>query len=940
MEAHVEDVPETSWKASVAFHLLVSFVVNSVVNGVTLLLWSSIFFGHDMFHFLHELSWLSLILLGVCGAIIFTLYMLDFFWPPHLDELCVLWSGDRYVGRGLLGLATIMFIVACYLRTHSFVSLPLLISICVCPLAVLAAHAAYDPFKPPELKRRRTEIVRDGNVEDKIRLLKRITGEELNESMFYKACSITFSMWFAINLTAFIVMTVLRGPSLEELTADMPAEDRDTVYVQWACPLVMSIANLVYGLFAFMRVNVQDAYSRTDRYKNQLIADLSQSSIVKDMTEHKLATLVEARSSTINGVETGEELQGKQQQYLEQHTAMVNQLSTILKGVVCMFILLLGLAYCARQMLYASTHMASMVAGTMCIFFLTFCIFAYVSLYRVVRAMGKWMVELPAWQTFQSMLTNAWVRATLVCSFTPLLPFIVLLSVMNQFVRKRRGIYSVAVLPGVASPDRPDGSEAADEGKLQTVGSGEANPKELLLTPRVSKRMVLLRGFQWLDIVPKVYILCLGAFAYTIVPAPLNVALAAMNNVIDQASIPYPLILAAIFIIGIILFLLPPVPGAVMYMFGGLVSAAHCPPKGTEQGFWTGAVISIFLGLVMKLMACAVQQAGIGGLMGRNLWIRQQAGVHKTVVRCIEHVLRQKGFTAGKVAILCGGPDWPTSVLAGILKLSVLEMEIGTLPIIGFIAPFGLSGSLRLRVGESEMWENSAQLMLVSAGLVNLLLWALAGWACQQALEKNREALTRPLVQNVDLEWLDYRSKCIKERLQVRWEDVPFRVRLLWATGAIVQILVCYGFFFGSSYLVGDFQINHDLSTLKFADWGVTSDDEAGGLFSYLCLVVVGMYTLAWLGDVQYNWWRGNKLKKPAEEAAKEVDAKESEWKDEYVRMCAGPAAPSAAPETPGEVEQEPEPPPAPAEVPEGESQVYADANWRVSEEEQIPRPS
>lgn len=892
-----------SWKTRFAYHFFTTFIVNSITCIGTLVLWSSLFFGHQAFEFLTANSWLSLLFLANCAAIILTLYMLDFFWPVHHHEVFALWEGDRFVGRTALGLATVLFLMACYLRTEDFVSLPLLISICLSPMVIYASHTFYDPFKPPELKRRASEIVQAGGVEEKMRLLKRITGEETNEGMFYAGCAATFGAWFVINVLIFALWTIRDGPPLAHLTEGLTGVDRDAKYVQWAAPLVMAIANLVYCLFAVLRLIVQGAYNRTDTYRNRLIADLSESTMIKEMNEHCLELHIRGRHDS-EEIEHGESLEVKQRKYLEQHTAMVNQLSTILKGVVCLFIVLLGLCYGARQMLYASTHVASMVAGTMAVFFLIFCIFAYVSLFRVVRAMGQWMLELPAWKSFNGMLTNPWVRAGVLCPFTPLIPWIMLLSLVNQWFRKCRGVYS---FPGVVSSSggplaRSEDSQASE------------NPETLLLTPRVWKKLALLRTFQWLEIMPKIYTLCLCYFAYTICPPPLNVALAWMNNAIEQAEIHYALILLAIFVIGIICFLLPTVPGAVMYMFGGLVSAAHCP-----FGFWWGAIISIFVGLLMKLVACAVQQEGIGGLMGRSLVIRQTAGVHKTMVRSIEHVLRDKGFTAGKVAILCGGPDWPTSVLAGILRLPLLEMEIGTLPIIGFITPFGLSGSLRLKSGESAMWENSAQLMLVSAFLVNLILWALAGWACQQALEKNRWELTRPLPQNVDLEWLDYRAKCIKDALSLTWKDVPLVVRGFWIWGAVTQITVCYCFCFLSSYLVGSFQLNDDLSKLTFASWDVEQS-----LFSYLCLGIIAMYFVAWAGHWQYLVWLRRKTKVPLAEATKRIDQEEAAWKQEYLRRCeicakSGPNGASAEKESIDWTPPVDPPPPPPADPPSEE---------------------
>merc|ERR1712176_956552 len=148
------------------------------------------------------------------------------------------------------------------------------------------------------------------------------------------------------------------------------------------------------------------------------------------------------------------------------------------------------------------------------------------------------------------------------------------------------------------------------------------------------------------------------------------------------------------FLIGVVAFLLPPVPGMTVYIFGGLVisNPVTCP-----WGFWPGTVINIGVCYFLKLFACAVQQKCIGQLLGQSIWVRRTVGVHKVAIRCVEAVLRKPGWTLGKVAILCGGPDWPTSVLAGVLRLSLLQCELGTVPIIGFVVPCSLTGSFYLK---------------------------------------------------------------------------------------------------------------------------------------------------------------------------------------------------------------------------------------------------
>mmetsp|Transcript_95832 Transcript_95832/g.280122 ORF Transcript_95832/g.280122 Transcript_95832/m.280122 type:complete len:949 (+) Transcript_95832:137-2983(+) len=890
---------QPNWKAMFAYHFLTSLVADAAVCGASILLWSSLGYGGEVYAKLSEHEWYSMPLMACCFLIVCVLYLVDFFWPPHLPQVLVLYDGDRFVGRSILGLATVLFVAACLLSTSDFVSMPVLISIIVCPLAVFGAHRIYDPFKPEELKKRKSEIVKSDNVKDKILLLKRITGEEVNVMMYYKACQTTFMLSFVLNLLVFLIFTVGLGDSLTTMTADLTIQASDAIYMQWSVPLVMSIGNFVFGLFAAMRVFVQRTYNRTDTYKNRIIADMLNSTMIREMTDHKLELLRRARHSNVGELEQGEEqLTQKRQQYLDQHTMMATQLSGIVKGVACVFMVLLGVCYCARQMLYASTHIASMVAGTMCIFFISFCIFTYVSLFRVVKAMGKWIKELPAWQTLQACLRNAWIQSIFLWLLIPILPGFILLSLMNQRIRRLRGIYQKVESIGQNSltpiGEGKEGEEAAEEEaadeppkEAPSTQPETTPPQALLLTPRVQKRLDQMAKMDWLAIIPKLYTLSLAYICSQICPPLLNVGLSALNQALASAGLHFSLILLAIFVVGIICFLLPTVPGAVIYLFGGLVSSGNCPPVGTEQGFWTGAACSVALGLVMKLVGCAIQQVIIGGLLGKSVSVRQTCGLHKTTMRCFEKVLRQKGYTAGKVAILCGGPDWPVSVIAGILGLPLWEMLLGTLPIIFFIAPFGLSGSLYLKKGQGGMWDSSAQLMIVCAFMVTMVLWAVAGWAGQQTLEKYRDELTRPLAQNVDLAWLDYRDDFVKGKLQITFSQVPMSVRVLWILGVLAQNLVCFSFQFGTSYLVGNFQPSDNIDTLEFvAGWNVED-----GLVTYQCIALLAIYVFAWFFYVPFRMWKRTATGEPRKAAFKEIDATEAEWKDEYLKMCAAEAA-------------------------------------------------
>ena len=69
-------------------------------------------------------------------------------------------------------------------------------------------------------------------------------------------------------------------------------------------------------------------------------------------------------------------------------------------------------------------------------------------------------------------------------------------------------------------------------------------------------------------------------------------------------------------------------------------------------------------------MTCeqVLQQKIFGELMGQSVKVRATVGVNSNLIKAIKFELMKPGVSVAKVCIMCGGPDWPTSVLCGILR--------------------------------------------------------------------------------------------------------------------------------------------------------------------------------------------------------------------------------------------------------------------------------
>merc|ERR1719491_496992 len=109
--------------------------------------------------------------------------------------------------------------------------------------------------------------------------------------------------------------------------------------------------------------------------------------------------------------------------------------------------------------------------------------------------------------------------------------------------------------------------------------------------------------------------------------------------------------------------------------------------------------IAIFESLVLKICACCGQYM-IGYWLGKSVKVQQLVAVDKVFTKSIERILDTKGLNLPKVSVLVGGPDWPTSVLCGILRLNLPSICFGTLPVLFVSAPCVVAGAFMSNPGK------------------------------------------------------------------------------------------------------------------------------------------------------------------------------------------------------------------------------------------------
>jgi len=184
--------------------------------------------------------------------------------------------------------------------------------------------------------------------------------------------------------------------------------------------------------------------------------------------------------------------------------------------------------------------------------------------------------------------------------------------------------------------------------------------------------------------------------------------------------------------------------------------------------------------------------------------------VNKPFIRAIEVILKQPGITFGKCAALCGGPDWPISVLCGLIRANLLQVLIGTAPILGFVAPCVLTGAFYLR--EEEVFETLSSLMFVIATICNVFFLTSAVYSVQEVLDAHHALLHMPLPKFRDLDWIDWcgGKMAAAGALITQWGKQGTGLKTCAVAGSFMMTFVTWIFLLFDTYCFGSFTIRSE----------------------------------------------------------------------------------------------------------------------------------
>lgn len=423
-----------------------------------------------------------------------------------------------------------------------------------------------------------------------------------------------------------------------------------------------------------------------------------------------------------------------------------------------------------------------------------------------------------------SVFRNEWMRAFLICMFNFAIPVMLLVDLLRQKVRRLR---SMATSPeAVNDKFTPMGRRVIDD----------------------------LRAWNWAMILRKVDILSFICILLFVGLKATYVFFSWLNYFLLASELNTLAMCGLVFVIGFLMFMLPIVPGTAVYLFSGVVLGFYA--ASTNKQLVEGIILGSVLTSVLKHVACTGQYF-IGYLAGKSVHVQRFVGVDKVPTRAMEMILNKRGFALGKVCILVAGPDFPTSVLCGILKLNIPQMLLGTTPVIFVsIIPQVTVGALLTVPGNAKEYSAVAT---VFAGALQVLATLYVSYKILKTAEENYQELSQHREEHQQVaELTKQEASYTRKFLEVSsWPRLPFYVRAM--------IVLSSTIFWGAAFvLVIDFFSTQKICFRRFSMTDRIEDDLAGGglggnvwniVIQPLGSIVLGSTLLACLLHVFVGVW-------------------------------------------------------------------------------------
>eukprot|EP00980_Cylindrotheca_fusiformis_P002222 scaffold517_cov119-Cylindrotheca_fusiformis.AAC.5 len=220
-------------------------------------------------------------------------------------------------------------------------------------------------------------------------------------------------------------------------------------------------------------------------------------------------------------------------------------------------------------------------------------------------------------------------------------------------------------------------------------------------------------------------------------------------------------------------------------------------------------------------------------------------------------ILQEPGFSIAKVAILVGGPDWPTSVLCGLMRLELYPILIGTTPVFFLILPTLLTGSFTYMASlqdedgapEFPFAGVLATVFAAVTAIVQFGAMVVAAFYLEQTTRTRAEELEQIPIDE-EVRELEKKSEEFNTSYKevTQWQFVPFVPKMILRISLTTMTVSCYmvQLFANSSF--ADYQLTYTIDENLDGDWTnilLPLGRTASLLFVVSCIQLYGYTTWA-----------------------------------------------------------------------------------------------
>jgi hypothetical protein len=236
-------------------------------------------------------------------------------------------------------------------------------------------------------------------------------------------------------------------------------------------------------------------------------------------------------------------------------------------------------------------------------------------------------MSIPLLKSLVEVSKSDWVKAFMLWTSWPILFLYVPLSVLNQAARRN----------------------------FDCTKPLEMEERKNWLTQVVYRQIQDVYQWKWTSILVKIMYIGIGMVMVSVgIGKVVTLFLSWLNDTLDSYSIGAVSIIFVV--VGLVMFLLPPVPGVPVYISCGVIITKNAM---VSMGFWQAICYASVLSFLIKIpLAFTMQMKCIGEQFSDNLWVKKAVGVNSITIKAIQKILKEPGMDIRKVCILCGGPDW------------------------------------------------------------------------------------------------------------------------------------------------------------------------------------------------------------------------------------------------------------------------------------------